>query len=436
MNIICRPKGVVGTLRTKRDIKAILDSGYSYTAVDLSVFTMPNEIRQLSTPNFKREGGKVYLTEHPEKLVEVVTSSFIRYAKELKIKLPIAIAPYTAADILQSKYVEADKVNDIMSALAHETIVAAVNAGCERVIVYPLFAGVTPDKEWEVNHAFYKSLAYKAVELGSKIQILLINRPKDINGHLVRGICAEPEQAIGWIDDLNKECGEERFGFCFDLGVATLCGQNVYEVLKAFEKRLKAVIIRDCDGINDVEMLPYTACMRGQQTDWLSFVRALRQLDFDGDFIMDFADTYGQMPDMMGPAVLKLSNEIAEDFCWHIGMTRLVKKHDKRVLFGAGNMCRAYMKDYGRDYPPLFTCDNNSSRWGETFEGLTVEPPEKLRDISPDTAIYICNVYYNEITAQIKEMGLPNPVEWFCDLYMDSFYMDRLDMAKNPFEGK
>ena len=45
-------------------------------------------------------------------------------------------------------------------------------------------------------------------------------------------------------------------------------------------------------------------------------------------------------------------------------------------------------------------------------------------------------MYYNEITAQLKEMNLPNPIEWFNDEYMPTFHMERLDMAADPNAGK
>ena len=87
-------------------------------------------------------------------------------------------------------------------------------------------------------------------------------------------------------------------------------------------------------------------------------------------------------------------------------MKNVLKKYDTRVLFGAGNMCRNYMKCYGEEFPPLFTCDNNSGRWGEIFEGLQIRPPEALKDLAPDCAIFICNIYYREIEKQLREMGL------------------------------
>lgn len=92
-------------------------------------------------------------------------------------------------------------------------------------------------------------------------------------------------------------------------------------------------------------------------------------------------------------------------------------------------MCRNYMKNYGEEFPPLFTCDNNSSRWGEEFCGLTIKAPEELKKLPPDCAVFICNVYYREIEAQLRSMGIKNPIEYFNDEYMPTFYTERIDMA-------
>ena len=85
------------------------------------------------------------------------------------------------------------------------------------------------------------------------------------------------------------------------------------------------------------------------------------------------------------------------------------------------------MKCYGEKYPPLFTCDNNSKTWGTIFCGLEVKNPEELKNISDDCAIFICNIYYREVEKQIRDMGITNPVEYFNDEYMPSFYYDRLE---------
>ena len=437
MNVCCDPVGVVSRLRPGKSVGSITGVGFKNSILDASIICSPYEFRVLHTDNFKREED-VYLTEEPGKLGDLLDTRIGKHALEQGLRLPIAKAPYSASDVKPE-----DVDNEILKQLTRETLKAAAGYGngeCKSIIVHPLTVGIDVSEEWAVNRSFYLELAALAEELGSDIQILIVNKARDINGHFVRGFCSEPQEAVSFVDELNREMpgrsGKKRFGNCFDIGTATLCGQDIYEAMVPLGQRLKAVIIRDCDGIHDVSLLPYTACAQGQQTDWLNMIRALRKVDFDGDMIVSFEATYSSFNDPLRPAVLKLAYEVGEHLAWHIGMERMVKSHDKRVLFGAGNMCRAYMKDYGEDYPPLFTCDNNSSRWGEEFCGLTIENPEKLKELPEDVVIIMCNMYYDEIEKQIRAMGLKNPIEKFSDEYMATFHMDRLKMAADPNQGK
>jgi FlaA1/EpsC-like NDP-sugar epimerase len=120
--------------------------------------------------------------------------------------------------------------------------------------------------------------------------------------------------------------------------------------------------------------------------------------------------------------VVKRAYSMADYFRWQIEMDRMVAKYPKRVLFGAGNMCRNYMRDYGKKYPPLFTVDNDSKVWGTVFEGLEVKSPEELKMLDEDTAIFICITYYREINEQLRGMGITNPIEYFNDEYPNTVY--------------
>ena len=435
MQLICKP--YIGDNRPRKDIEKIREAGFTASMLDVSVRCGAGEFEYFSRANAKRDPDKIYLSEQPEKLTEDVAKWLINPAREAGLPLPIAMSPF-----IPYKHPEWNigrEVNEVLLKLAAETVKAAVAAGCGSVIIHPLSIGIERGMEWEVNKEFYLKLAGIADELGSNIQILLCNMCLNINGHLVRGICADPEEACAWVDELNRECKKpdgSRFGFCFDLGSATLAGQDPYETMAPLGLRLAALIVRDLDGIHDSAMLPYTACVRGQQTDWLSFVRGARVAGFDGDLILDFSDTLGGTLELLRPYVMKLAYETGALLVKHLNIENVIKKHDSRVLFGAGNMCRAYMKCYGEEYPPLFTCDNNSTRWGEEFCGLTIESPEKLRELDPDTAIFLCNTYYKEIGDQIAAMNLPNPVEWFSDEYMPTFHMEKLPYAKVSDDGK
>ena len=160
--------------------------------------------------------------------------------------------------------------------------------------------------------------------------------------------------------------------------------------------------------------------------DYLGLIRGLREIDFDGLLWIDAMHSYGSYSTMIRPALMNLIKETGDFLAWQIGMEQGLKRYPNRVLFGAGNMCRNYMKCYGESYPPLFTCDNNQSLWGEEFCGLTIKAPKELLSIPEDCVIYICNTYYREIDAQLREMGVTNPIEYFNDEYLPSYHMDRI----------
>ena len=213
-----------------------------------------------------------------------------------------------------------------------------------------------------------------------------------------------------------------------NIGTVNFLGQNAYDFAVTLGKRIKAVTVRDIDGTTGSSMLPFTGVCGGtSRTDWLNIIRGLRAINFDGLLMMNFSGTAGATSSLLKPALLHYAKAIADHIAWQIGMENILKKYDKWVLFGAGNMCRAYMKCYGEQYPPLFTCDNNPAKHGTEFCGLTVKNPEELKNLPDDCAILICNVYYREIEAQIKAMGIKNPVAFFNDEYMPSFHFERIE---------
>ena len=109
-------------------------------------------------------------------------------------------------------------------------------------------------------------------------------------------------------------------------------------------------------------MLPFTSVYQGSsQTDWMNLIRGLRKTGFDGALIMNIKDTVAAFSWLLRPEILRLSKKTADFLKWQIEMEKRMKKYPARVLFGAGNMCRNYMKCYGEKYPPLLPV---RQRWG------------------------------------------------------------------------
>lgn len=423
MNILCAPAGMVNPNSPKSEITRIKESGFEEMLLDFSVFCPARELEYFGKPGKDFKTLSLFgISEHPEKLYDCL-KPLLEECEKKSVRLSVAHAPYL------NRNTKREDLSEMLIRLTEESIRVCGQAGCKYLIVRPLFSGIKRDSEWEINREYYLGLADIARE--NNVTILLENHCHDRNGYWVRGICSDAGEAAMWIDRLNEEAGEPRFGFCMDVGVCNLCGQDMQEFATVLDSRIKAVILRDCDSHQETSMLPFT-CVSPQKgaTDWLGLIRGLREIEFDGFMILDFSSMADAFPPLIRHHLLPLAKVIVDYFQWQINIKSVIKRYDARVLFGAGNMCRNYMKCFGEEFPPLFTCDNNPKRWGESFEGLEIKSPEALRELAPDCAIFICNIYYGEIEQQLRAMGIANPIEFFNDEYLPSYYLDRLDEWK------
>lgn len=440
MNVIYSTAGIISSTRPGQGVMDMAAAGFEHVLLDLPMFCSSWELENFGKKQKKmgvitspESASKPFVSQNPSQLYEDMKLMLDQY-KKASLSTPIARAPHLPRDTKR------EDLTPLLIKLVQESIKICGKTGCKYIIVKPLTSltkrspavlssHTEAEDEWQTNRNFYLTLASTARQ--QNVTILLENQCRDINGHLVRGLCSDPDEACAWVDKLNQEAGEERFGFCVDAGSCNLCGQNMQEFITSMGRRIKAVILRDCDGQKESSMLPFTCSGFGQtNTDWLGLIRGLRSVSFDGQLILDFATTACSFSPLLRPQLLQLAKAVGEYFKWQIEMEHLLKRHGSIVLFGAGNMCRNYMKCYGSAYPPLFTCDNNPKLWGTFFCGLEVKPPESLKQLPKDCVIFICNIYYREIERQLRDMGIQNHIQFFNDEYMPSFYFDRLERGE------
>ncbi len=438
MDIVCSTVGIVNTFRPGQGILDIANAGFENISLDLDMSCPAYELEHYGRLKKKAEEWEhlkeyTYLpiSEHPSE-IQRYFEKMLFVSGEKHLNLPFAMAPYLPRDSKRKD------LKELLLSLHKESIRFCGRIGCRYLVIRPM-TNVSGDREassslsvacniygsgWEVNRDYYLCLAAEARQ--NQVILLLENQCHSMNGHMIRGICSDGYIVAEWIDALNREVGEERFGFCMDVGVCSLCGQDMHEFSRVLGKRIKAVILRDCDGQQEGSMLPFTCAYSGQpRTDWLNLIRGLRETGFDGQLVLDFRDTACTFSPILRPQLMVFAKAVADYFKWQIEIENLLKKYSSIALFGAGNMCRNYMKCYGEKYPPLFTCDNNQKVWGTEFCGLEVKSPEALKEVPEGCGIFICNIYYREIEQQLRDMGIEN-IEFFNDEYMPSFHFDRL----------
>lgn len=392
MNVSCQ-----SIMNTERPNQGFLDlKAAGINRIFLPICAKPSETDEKGTGNKNCAGidQKCY-----ERLIQRCGEEKIQIAFLRAPHMPLNVADH---DILA-----------LTEGFTEECLLLCKLSGCRMLLIEPLFETPKCEEHKRLNYEYFVRMAGHAYEYG--VTLLLKNQVSMIGGHMVRGFCAEAGTANRYLDQLNSKLGYEAFGFCIDSGICNICGTDTHTMITALGKRIKAVILRDCDRKHNMAMLPFTCT--GSGTDWSGVIRGLREIAFDGELAIDFSSTYSTFSPLLRPVLYQLVKAAAAYLKWQIEIEQNLRKYREIVLFGAGNMCQAYMKCYGEKYPPLFTCDNNPNLWDTTVEGLAVKKPDVLRHLPGDCGVFICNIYYREIEVQLREMGIKH-IEYFSDEFM------------------
>lgn len=425
MKKVCAMAGiVVNPEKPKQSFQELKGAGIREVMFDFGLLVSPEGIltdRNSGEPKFR--------PKQKRKSYKIIIEQFTEYGF-----LPsIARLPFVDVRLNSNGMYSYEDLNRLIWEVDRDCIRACEEMGCHNIIVQPLFAGLEPRERWEANRAFYLALAKECQK--EETRLLLINQCQNRNGHFVRGVCSDGAEAACWLDLLNREVGGDRFGFCLDVGNCNLCGQNMQSLAKSLGSRIQSVILTENDGKNFARLLPFTnAYGRRSAMDWLSVIRGLRDISFDGYLILETVDTTVAFSPLLQPYLVPVYKALLDYFAMQIKIEKELKKYERVVLFGAGNMCRNYMKCYGGKYPPLFTCDNNPKLWNTELEGLEVKAPEELKNLPENCGVIICNIFYREIEEQLRAMGIEN-IGYFNDEYMPSFYVDRLRREEDDEEA-
>lgn len=384
MQIVYAPLGLLNPRNPGRGFREFQSLGISDLVMDGALDEEPENPEQVEKLSEKK---KEAAEEGP-----VDWPGFFRMGKEMAIRFPLAI------------------LRDCRVQQAKEKMALYASHGIGQV----LLALEAEDVGREAYAEYLSALGECAAAL--HMQCLLKNQVHEVNGHFYRGWGSDALALNRFVDAQNEKFGRPVFGVCLDMFAGGACGQNMREWIRTVDPRLQVVIACDTDAVGYAHMLPFTGVSGyGAQTDWPEIIRGLREISFDGTLFIDAWDTFVAYPPFLRKDFLRMEKKTAEYLSWQITLEQKIRRYPSRVLFGAGRMCMRYMREYGEMYPPLFTCDNDAKIWGTEAYGLRVESPEALKELPAGCAIFICNMYYEEIEKQLRQMGLQNPIERFSD---------------------
>lgn len=100
-------------------------------------------------------------------------------------------------------------------------------------------------------------------------------------------------------------------------------------------------------------------------------------------------------------------NFSAEDYQRHIVDIFHNADTRKLILFGAGKNTRKFVALYHKEFSIYGIIDNNESKWGQQFEGITIYSPELLKDLQiGEYKVIVCVNNFWPVISQLERMGV------------------------------
>lgn len=288
-------KGLIPERDIDDAFKIIHDAGYDCVDINIDAFLMNSDVYN----------GKInsFFSESVENLVDY----FMQYRAVMEkygLKASQMHAPYPVR--VQGK----DAQNNYMqSEVIPKSIIIAEVLGVPWVVIHPfkMQYRFNKDIEFNANIEYFKMLI--PILKKCNVGVCFENLYEGIGQRLVEGVCADPEDAIRYVDTLNEYAGQELFGFCLDTGHLQLVKRDPIKFIHMLGDRLKVLHMHENDGVGDLHQLPYSFgadCKEGQ--DWNGIIHALQDIGFKGTLSFETYPTVKSFP-------MSMQQEVLETIC-------------------------------------------------------------------------------------------------------------------------
>ena len=108
-------------------------------------------------------------------------------------------------------------------------------------------------------------------------------------GCLVPDMFSDPHEYAQFFDELNDP---DNFTCCIDTGHAGITGEDCGDTIRVMGSRVRALHLNDNDFRTDGHLIPFQG-----KIDWDDVMRALAEIDYQGDFTFEALHLYEGMDD-------------------------------------------------------------------------------------------------------------------------------------------
>lgn len=192
--------------------------------------------------------------------------------------------------------------------MSERAIIASGMLGIPWVILHAgnLMGDPYSDRSKQANLDYFrKQLALaKKHHTGIAIENLFDTFTSD-NRRTVRRYCGGVHELVDLVDTLALK--SNNVGVCWDFGHANQMGLDPYQCLTYVGSRLKTIHVNDNYGVLDEHLLPFNGTV-----DWYGAMKALKEINYQGDFSYETHRYTQNMPDELVEDALRFSVKLAQ----------------------------------------------------------------------------------------------------------------------------
>ena len=185
---------------------------------------------------------------------------------------------------------------------------ACVMLGIDTIIYHPYEAPGSRELQnidacRRANVEYLRRAGDMAGKYGLRIAVenMLSNRRMD--GSVYWRYCTHAEELVDLVDAIDME----NVQICLDVGHAHYMGENLYNTIKLYGKRLIALHIHDNNRMDDLHLLPFHGTLK-----WDDVLLGLRAVDYAGDFTFEIQNATRRAPEELYPQLCRTAFEIGQ----------------------------------------------------------------------------------------------------------------------------
>lgn len=173
------------------------------------------------------------------------------------------------------------------------------------------------ERERQENLQYFKMIVPLLKQCN--VRVCFENLYEGIGRRIVEGVCADPDDAVWYVDTLNAFAGEELFGFCLDTGHLQLVKRDPYDFIIKLGNRLKTLHIHENDFVGDLHQVPFSfGSKKDDGQNWDRVCQGLKDIGFEGTLSFETFPALNSFPRSMSDTVLKAIHAVGEYFAQQI----------------------------------------------------------------------------------------------------------------------